>query len=213
MGELDALEDDLAMETAGGGSVPAYLQVRGSCCSACSLHPRISHARRCMPHLPGAAALCRSRLPPSWIRSLARAAPMNLSRYRQRQCPGFDMLLAHSTAVMNRVSAGRGLTGGASGGAGAGAGAASGRVWAAGHPAADMTKGPTPFPLPRRPASLCPVLCEPCCAPLVSLLQPLLLPCTCLRLSQTAASHCRLSTACRPSSLISPLSTAASAPL
>lgn len=27
MGELDALEDDLAMETAGTGSVPAYLQV------------------------------------------------------------------------------------------------------------------------------------------------------------------------------------------
>lgn len=29
MGELDALEDDLAMETAGTGSVPAYLQVWG----------------------------------------------------------------------------------------------------------------------------------------------------------------------------------------
>lgn len=27
MGELDALEDDLAAETAGGGGVPAYLQV------------------------------------------------------------------------------------------------------------------------------------------------------------------------------------------
>lgn len=28
MGELDALEDDLAAETAGGGGVPAYLQAR-----------------------------------------------------------------------------------------------------------------------------------------------------------------------------------------
>lgn len=35
MGELDALEDDLAAETTTGGSVPAYLQVR-RCLHACA---------------------------------------------------------------------------------------------------------------------------------------------------------------------------------
>lgn len=58
MGELDALEDDLAMETAGTGSVPAYLQVWGQQ----QPHPRVAAAHG----VRGMRIMLRLAAPAAW---------------------------------------------------------------------------------------------------------------------------------------------------